>query len=420
MNTKNVELWEDLQWRGFIKDCTDRDGLFERMNQGPITGFIGFDPTAESIHLGNLMQIILWRHLQRAGHKPIVLIGGATGLIGDPRMTGERTLVDEDIVATRALSIQNQIRHFLEDDENEIQVVNNLDWMCKMGSLELLRDVGKHFSINKMLSRDVVKSRLDNDGLSFTEFSYMLIQAFDFKKLCETHDCELQTGASDQWGNITSGVDLIGKTLQKKSFGMVTPLLTKADGTKFGKSEGGTIWLDPALTTPAQLHQFLLRTEDSKVIELLRIFSERSRTELENIEEEFMNNPSERLAHKILADDVVRLVHGNEELQKVTAVQQLFNAGNNVENLSENTLNTIFSSIPSKIINNDEKIVDVLLELKVVSSKSDFRRLINSGGVKINGVKINDSDIVFNNFNNLFSKFWVIGVGKKRAIVSSC
>ena len=307
------DLLDDLEWRGLVADSTDREALEAHLAQGPVTFYVGFDPTAKSLHIGHLVQLMLVRALQERGHKPLLLVGGATGLIGDPKMTGERHMNDREVVAEWVESIKDQVSKYVDTDgRNAAQIVNNYDWTVKYTALDLLRDVGKHFSVNRMLARDVVARRLES-GISYTEFSYVLLQSLDFYELHKRYGCTLQTGAQDQWGNITAGAEFIRKTTGDVVHGLVTPLITKADGTKYGKTESGTVWVDPELTSAYAFHQFFLNAEDSKVIEYLKIFSPRSREEIEDLARKTEEEPWRRAAQHCLADDLTDLVHGVEQ-----------------------------------------------------------------------------------------------------------
>lgn len=274
---------DELKWRGLVYQSTDEAALAAHLDEGPVTGYVGFDPSAPSIHFGNLVQLMVWRHLQAAGHKPLLLVGGATGLIGDPRMSSERNLNPKEVVEEWVERIRAQVTKFVDfEGSNGAELVNNYDWTQNISTLDFLRDVGKHFSVNRMLARDVVASRLES-GISYTEFSYILLQSLDYRELYRTKNCTLQTGASDQWGNISSGVELIRRSDGGKAHGLCTPLLTKADGTKFGKTESGTVWLDPTMTSPYAFHQFFLNAEDAKVIDYLKVFSSRGHDEIDQL-----------------------------------------------------------------------------------------------------------------------------------------
>ncbi|MEU1546407.1 tyrosine--tRNA ligase [Nocardia sp. NPDC005745] len=321
---------DELSWRGLVALSTDEEALRASLAAGPVTYYCGFDPTAPSLHIGNLVQLLTMRRLQDFGHKPIALVGGATGLIGDPRMSGERVLNDRDTVAAWVARIHNQVERLLSfDGDNAAVVVNNLDWTSPMSAISFLRDVGKHFRVNRMLAKEAVSARLDSEaGISFTEFSYQLLQGMDFYQLYRRYGCTLQTGGSDQWGNLTAGADVTHRVEGISLHVLATPLITKADGTKFGKTEGGAIWLDPEMTSPYAFHQFWLNAEDAKVADYLRIFTFRSQDEIAAFEAAARDRPAQREAQCALAEDVTALVHGEETMQRVRAASQaLFGSG---------------------------------------------------------------------------------------------
>src|SRR6478752_8647817 len=287
---------DELKWRGLMANSTDEEALAEHLDAGPVTFYVGFDPTAPSLHIGHLVQLLVARVLQRNGHRPLLLVGGSTGMIGDPKETGERVMNPKETVAGWVSSIQRQVSRFLDfDGSNAARMVNNLDWTGELNTLDFLRDVGKHFPVNRMLARDVVRNRLE-EGISFTEFSYVLLQSYDYQQLYRAYDCTLQFGGSDQWGNITAGVELLRRSDGVHVHALATPLLTKADGTKFGKTESGTVWLDPELTSPYAFHQFFLNAEDAKVIDYLKVFSERPRAEIEDLARRSAEAPHLRIA----------------------------------------------------------------------------------------------------------------------------
>ncbi|MDO4717692.1 MAG: tyrosine--tRNA ligase, partial [Propionibacteriaceae bacterium] len=318
----------ELTWRGLIAHSTDAEALSAHLDEGPITFYVGFDPSAPSIHMGNLVQLIVARHLQAAGHKPLLLVGGSTGLIGDPKQTAERAMNPKELVHEWVERIRAQVSRFVDfDGPAAARVVNNYDWTAGLSTLDFLRDIGKHFSVNRMLDREVVKSRLES-GISYSEFSYVLLQSLDYRELFRNHGCTLQTGGSDQWGNITAGVELIRRSEQARVHALATPLLTKADGTKFGKTESGTVWLDPEMTSPYVFYQFFLNAEDAKVIDYLKVFSPRGAEEIAELEEATRQTPHLRLAQRALADDVTDLVHGKQErVAAAEAGQALFGRG---------------------------------------------------------------------------------------------
>lgn len=331
-------LLDELIWRGLVADSTNQGALSAHLDEGPITSYVGFDPTAPSLHIGHLVQLMIVRHLQAAGHNPLLLVGGSTGLIGDPKQTGERVMNSEEVVAGWVERLAEQVSKYVDlDGPNPARLVNNYDWTSQISTLEFLRDIGKHFSVNRMLDRDVVARRLET-GISYTEFSYVLLQSLDYRELYKRYGCTLQTGAQDQWGNITAGIDFIRRTEQASVHGLVTPLLTKADGTKYGKTESGTVWIDAELTSPYAFHQFFLNAEDAKVIDYLKVFSPRGREEIDDLARQLVEEPHRRAAQRALADDVTDLVHGVEEREAaVSAAAALFGRGE-LSELGESTL----------------------------------------------------------------------------------
>ncbi|MBB1513814.1 tyrosine--tRNA ligase [Tessaracoccus sp. MC1627] len=406
-------LLDDLRWRGLIAHSTDPDALAAHLDDGPVRFYVGFDPTAQSVHTGNLVQLLLARRLQDAGHQPFLLVGGATGLIGDPKQSGERVMNSADVVAGWVERIRAQVeRYVLFEGPNAATMVNNFDWTSQMSVLDFLRDVGKHFPVNRMLARDVVARRLES-GISYTEFSYVLLQSMDYRELHRRHGVTLQTGGSDQWGNLTAGVELIRRSDQGHVHAMATPLLTKADGTKFGKTEAGTIWLDPTLTSPYAFHQFFLNAEDAKVIDYLKVFSFRSREEIEALERSAVEAPFKREAQRALADDVTDLVHGVDERQAaVHAAGALFGRGQ-LEDLTPQTLETVLSEVGAKSVDADVSIVDALALSGVVESKGAARRAIAEGGAYLNNVKVEDPELMLTPSTLLHGRFAVLRRGRK-------
>ena len=404
---------DELEWRGLMAGSTDREALAAHLDQGPVTFYVGFDPTASSLHIGHLVQLMLVRALQERGHHPLLLVGGATGLIGDPKMTGERKMNDAELVAGWVESIKSQVSKYVDlDGPNPARLVNNYDWTSQMSVLEFLRDVGKHFPVNRMLARDVVARRLEA-GISYTEFSYVLLQSMDFRELYRRHGVTMQTGGSDQWGNITAGVELIRRSDQGKAHALATPLLTKADGTKFGKTESGTVWLDPELTSPYAFHQFFLNAEDAKVIDYLKVFSFRSREEIEALEQATIDAPFKREAQKALADDVTDLVHGESERKAaVAAAGALFGRGELAE-LQPQTLERVLREVGGKPVAADTSIVDAMAEAGIVESKSAARRAIAEGGAYLNNEKVTDPDLVLSPERLLHGRFAVLRRGRK-------
>lgn len=410
-------LLDDLKWRGFISASTDEAALAAHLDEGMVTSYVGFDPTAPSLHIGHLVQLILARRLQLAGHRPLLLVGGSTGLIGDPKMAGERVMNSKDTVAQWVESLRAQVSQYVSfEGDNAAQIVNNLDWTAPMSALDFLRDIGKHFSINRMLARDVVARRLE-DGISYTEFSYVLLQSLDYYELHRQYGCTLQTGAQDQWGNITAGADFIRRTTGDVVHGLVTPLLTKSDGTKFGKTEGGAIWLNPELTSPYTFHQFWLNVEDAKVIDYLKIFSFRSRDEIEEIARQSEESPHLRIAQKALADDVTDLVHGVKAREAAQdAASALFGRGE-LSSLEPQTLAGVMTEIKAAPLAPVDgalpSVVDALVASGVVASKSAARRTIKEGGAYLNNTKITDQDAVLSDDDLLAGRYAVLRRGKR-------
>lgn len=406
-------LLDDLAWRGLIAHSTDPEALAAHFDEGGVKFYVGFDPTARSVHTGNLVQLLLARRLQQAGHQPFMLVGGATGLIGDPKEAGERVMNSTEVVAEWVNNIRTQVERFVSfEGPNAATMVNNYDWTAQMSVLDFLRDVGKHFPVNRMLARDVVARRLES-GISYTEFSYVLLQSMDYRELNRRHGVTLQTGGSDQWGNLTAGVELIRRSDQRRVHAMATPLLTKADGTKFGKTESGTVWLDPELTSPYAFHQFFLNAEDAKVIDYLKVFSFRTREEIEELERATEEAPFKRAAQRALADDVTDLVHGIEQRQTaVAAAAALFGRGELGE-LDDATLKGIMAEVGGAEIGPETTVVDALLAAGVVDSKSAARRTISEGGAYLNNEKVTDPELILTSDRLLHGRFAVLRRGRK-------
>jgi tyrosyl-tRNA synthetase len=407
---------EELKWRGLVALSTDEAALAEHLAAGPVTFYVGFDPTAPSLHFGNLVQLMVARALQRAGHHPLMLVGGSTGLIGDPKETSERVLNPKETVAGWVESIRRQVEKFVDfSGQNPARVVNNLDWTGPLPVLDFLRDIGKHFPVNRMLSRDVVRQRLE-EGISYTEFSYVLLQALDYLELHRAHGCTLQFGGSDQWGNITAGVELIRRVEGKRVHAFATPLLTKADGSKFGKTETGTIWLDAAMTSAYAFHQYFLNVEDEKVIEYLKVFSERSRAEIEELERQTQEAPHLRAAQRALADDVTDLVHSKTEREAAVAAAAALFGRQDLRQLSEPTLAAVVAEVGGVALPSEEQlpaIVDVLERSGVVSSKAAARRAIAEGGAYLNNARVEDPDAVLTREDLLHGRFAIVRRGKR-------
>ncbi|MFF0823940.1 tyrosine--tRNA ligase [Micromonospora haikouensis] len=411
--TGRDSLTEDLQWRGLIQDSTGLDELRALLDGGSATFYVGFDPTAASLHVGHLMQVTTARRLQLGGHRPLLLVGGATGQIGDPKESAERTLNPPEVVAGWVDRIRDQLSPFVSyAGENAARLVNNLDWTGEMSVVEFLRDVGKHFPVNKMLAREVVKARLET-GISFTEFSYQLLQSHDFYELHRRHGCQLQFGGSDQWGNITAGVDYVRRRGAGPVQAFVTPLVTKADGTKFGKTEGGAVWLDPQLTSPYAFYQFWLNADDRDVVRYLRYFSFRSRDEIEQLEKETAERPAARLAQRALAEELTTLVHGEREMaQAVAASQALFGRGS-LDDLTPETLRAALTEAGLVHVDELPDVAGLLRESGLVPSAKEARRVIAEGGAYVNNTRITEVDAKPTQADLLHGRYLVLRRGKK-------
>jgi tyrosyl-tRNA synthetase len=392
-----TQILDELQWRGLIAQSTDLDELREALDAGPMTYYCGFDPTAPSLHLGNLVQILTLRRLQRAGHRPLALVGGATGLIGDPKPTAERTLNDRETVAVWVDRIRSQITPYLDfDGDNAAVMVNNLDWTEPLSAIDFLRDIGKHFRVNRMLAKEAVSARLESDaGISFTEFAYQILQGMDFLELHRRYGCVLQTGGSDQWGNLTAGVDLVRRVEGTSVHALSTPLITKADGTKFGKTESGTVWLDPEMTSPYAFYQFWLNADDRDVVGYLKVFSFRSREEIAELERAHAERPAAREAHRALAEELTALVHGEKARdQAVSASRALFGRGELAE-LDAATLGAALSEAGFAEVAAGAELPGVAALMRdagLVSSLSEGRRAVAEGGAYVNNVRVTDPD----------------------------
>ncbi|MCG2798435.1 MAG: tyrosine--tRNA ligase [Cellulomonas sp.] len=389
-----TDILDELAWRGLVAQTTDLPALRAALAAGPVTFYVGFDPTAASLHHGHLVQLVLMRHLQLAGHHPIALVGGATGLIGDPRMSGERVLNTKETVVEWVGRLQAQIERFLDfGGENPARMVNNLDWTGSLSAIDFLRDVGKHYRLGTMLAKDTVARRLASDeGISFTEFSYQILQGLDFLELHRRYGCVLQTGGNDQWGNLLSGVELIRKSDHDVVHAMTTPLITKADGTKFGKSEGGAIWLAPDMMSPYAFYQFWLNTDDDDVIRHLRVFTFRSRDELAELEAAVATNPAARRAQRVLAEDVTRLVHGDHATDQVIAASTALFGRGTLAGLDASTVQAAVAELPVIAGTVGDRIVDLAAGVGVVESKAAARRAIAEGGLSVNNDRVTDPD----------------------------
>ena len=414
----STQLLDDLRWRGLLAQSTDEKALAEAL-QKPITLYVGFDPTAPSLHVGNLVVLLVLRRFQLAGHNPIALVGGATGLVGDPSgRNEERTLNTTEIVEEWVSRIKKQLSAFLdfEAKTNPAILANNLDWTAPLSAIEFLRDVGKHFSVNQMLSKDSVSSRLESGGISYTEFSYQVLQSFDYLELYKRNNCRLQLGGSDQWGNIVAGLDLIRRVEQGSAHALTVPLLTKADGTKFGKTAGGSVWLDPEMTSPYAFFQFWLNSEDKDIINFLKVFSFKSHEEISALEKSHTENPGLREAHRALARELTSLVHGEDTCTRVEhAARALFGQAE-LADLDEKTLAGALAELPRTTVKAGEEIpswVDLLAATGVVDSKSAARRIVKEGGAYLNNEKVAAEDFKLSKSDFLCGKYALLRKGKR-------
>jgi tyrosyl-tRNA synthetase len=435
-----TDIIDELTWRGLLAIGTDLDDLRKDLDAGPVTFYGGFDPTAPGLHIGNLVLLLTMRRLQLAGHRPIGLVGGATGLIGDPSgKSAERLLNPREVVAGWVERIRAEVGRFLDltPGPTGALVVSNLDWTEGLSALEFLRDIGKHFPVSQMLGRESVRARLDAGGISYTEFSYQILQAFDFLELRRRHDCVLQLGGSDQWGNLVAGVDLIRRVTGDSVHALATPLITKPDGTKYGKTEGDAVWLSPELTSPYAFYQFWVNRTDAEVPGLLRVFTFRSRNEITELEREIIARPAARAAQRLLAEDVTTLVHGPEECARVVAASQALFGRGELTALDERTLAAALAEVPSAVISAGRaaagqdgpggdgpggdgagqgglpRVAHLMAAAGIAASKSDARRAIAGGGAYLNNVKVTDPDAVPQPSDLLYDRYLVLRRGKR-------
>ncbi|NEW05423.1 tyrosine--tRNA ligase [Paenibacillus sp. SYP-B3998] len=411
-----MSILKDLEFRGLLHQITDREGLDKKLSEEKVVLYCGFDPTADSLHIGSLLPILTLRRFQLAGHVPLALVGGGTGLIGDPSgKANERTLNGPEVVEAWSQSIKSQLSRFLDFSEkldNPAELVNNYDWLGSLNVIEFLRDVGKNFTVNYMLAKDSVDSRITK-GISFTEFSYMILQSYDFLKLNETKNCSVQIGGSDQWGNITAGLELIGKSTDKRAYGVTLPLVTKSDGQKFGKTEGGAIWLDATKTSPYQFYQFWVNTHDNDVVRFLKYFTFISHEAIAKLEDEVKQQPEKREAQKVLAREVTKLVHGEEALQSSLNITAALFSGH-IQELTRTEIEEAFKDVPSTTLEQaDITLVDLLIAVGAAPSKRQARQDIESGAVTVNGVKITQVDAVATDLGKLGESYLIVRRGKK-------
>lgn len=418
MGSVKSDLLDDLKWRGLIAQTTDEAALRESLKK-PITLYIGFDPTAPSIHVGNLVVLLVLRRFQLAGHNPIPLVGGATGLVGDPSgKNDERTLNTTDVVQEWVARIRLQLEKFLDfqSSVNPAKMANNLDWTAPLSAIDFLRDIGKHFSVNQMLSKDAVASRLNKDGISYTEFSYQVLQAMDYLELYKRYNCTLQLGGSDQWGNITAGLDLIRRVEGGSAHALTIPLLTKADGTKFGKTAGGAVWLDPAMTSPYAFFQYWLNSDDADVINFTKVFSFKSREEIEALAARHNENPGAREAHRELARELTSLVHSPEVAQRVEVAARALFGQADLSDLDEATLSSAIAELPKTTVSVADELptwVDLLVSTGVVDSKSAARRIVKESGAYLNNEKVLGEDFRLEKSHFLCGKYAILRKGKR-------
>ena len=401
-----MTLYEELKWRGLIQDISSPD-LIDKLNNGGLTFYIGTDPTADSMHIGHYSSFLISKRLAKAGHHPILLVGGATGLIGDPKPTAERPMISKEAVEHNFKGLKKQAEEIFG-----FEVVNNYDWTKDINVIDFLRDYGKYFNINYMLAKDKVKSRLES-GITYAEFSYMILQALDFMHLYEERGCTLQVAGSDQWGNITAGIELVRKKLDKEIYGMVMPLVTDSNGVKFGKTEGNALWLDKNKTSSYELYQYLINLEDSMIIEYLKKLTFLSKEEIEEIEKRHNENPGLREAHKILAREVITDIHGKEEYEKALKLSQVLFSGD-IKELTSKEIEEVFKGVPTYETEPGKTLIDVLVESHAASSKREAREFINNGAISINGDVVEDENCLIDNSKAIDDKYIAIRRGKKK------
>lgn len=416
-------IWQELKWRGLVHVSTDEAALEEALAGEPITYYCGFDPTAASLHLGHLVQLLLLRRLQLAGHKPLGLVGGSTGLIGDPRQTSERVLNTREVVSEWVDSLGEQVRNYLSfDGENAARMVNNLDWTGGLSALDFLRDIGKYFRVGTMIKKEIVAKRLNSEeGISYTEFSYQILQGLDYLNLYRDFDCVLQTGGSDQWGNLTSGTELVRKVEGQHVHAIGTPLITNADGTKFGKSEGNAIWLNPEMCSPYTFYQFWLNTADADVADRLKVFTFLTRDEIADYQQKVEDEPFRREAQRRLAWEVTSLVHGEEQTQKVIDASAAIFGGGDLDGIDESTLTSVAAELTHIDLPHEggSTIIDLLVQTQLVGSNSEARRTVKDGGAYVNNVKVTDETKIFGTGDALHGRHLLVRRGKKNMAMAS-
>ena len=401
-----MKLYDELVWRELVQEISSPD-LIDKLNKGGITFYIGTDPTADSMHIGHYSSFLISKRLARAGHHPILLVGGATGLIGDPKPTSERPIISKEEVEKNIKGLTKQAKKIFG-----FEVVNNWDWTKDINICDFLRDYGKYFNINYMLAKDHVKSRMDV-GITYAEFSYMLLQAMDFYYLNKNYNCELQVAGSDQWGNITSGIELIRKKLDREAYGMVMPLVTDSSGKKFGKTEGNALWLDEEKTSSYELYQYLINLEDSMIIDYLKKLTFLTKEEIEEIEKKHLEKPEERIAHKALAHEIITDLHGEKSYNEAVKISESLFSGD-IRNFTEKDIKNAFKGLEPFEVNEDLTILDMLVDNKICSSKREAREFINNGSITLNGDKVRECDFIVSKDKCIDSMYIVIRRGKKK------
>ena len=409
------DVLDELTWRGSVELSTDETALRRALSDGPITLYCGFDPTAPSLHFGNLVQLVVLRRFQRAGHRVICLVGGSTGLIGDPRPTSERVLKTKEHTAANVARLKELVRPFLGfDGPNAALLVDNLDWTAPMSAIDFLRDIGKHFRVNQLIRKEAIAQRLaSQEGISYTEFSYQLLQALDYLELYRVHGCTLQTGGSDQWGNITAGVDLVHKAEGATVHALVTPLITDAAGVKYGKSEGNAIWMSADMTSPYAFYQYFVNVEDASVVKLLKFFTDRSASEIAELERQVREEPFRRAAQRALAADVTTLVHGAAASAAVQAASEALFGNGDLEALDEGTLVDATEELPGATVAAGTSVVDALVAVGLVDSRNAARRAIGEGGASVNNTKVADPERVLGADDFLHGRVALLRRGRK-------
>ena len=403
-----MKFYDELKWRGLIKDEAGED-LEKVINECNATFYWGTDPTADSLHIGHFSSLVTAKRLAKAGFKPVLLIGGATGMIGDPRPTAEREIIDKEVVLSNVESIKKQVTNIFNGN---VEVVNNYDWTKDINVLDFLRDTGKYINVNYMLAKDIINRRLET-GITFAEFTYTLLQGYDFMHLYQTKGVTMQVAGSDQWGNITTGIELINKKLGKTAYAFTMPLILDSTGKKFGKSEGNALWLDKEKTSPYQIYQYFINSTDDKVEEYLKVFTFLSKEEIEEVMRIHNEKPELRHAQKVLASEVIKDLHGEEECEKAIKITEALFSGN-IKDLSEEELKDAMSGVDTYEINEEKNIVDMLVDTGILSSKREAREFVTNGSISVNGEKVTDLEMLVNKDASLYNKYIVVRRGKKK------